>query len=199
MTDGDQAASFLYLLLLAVLVGSALMARRIPIAQGLKMSLAWILIFAAIFIAFTLRNDFADLGQRIMAELRGTPVVARDGDTMRIQVADDGHFWATAEINGEPVNFLIDSGATVTSISAATARRAGIEPSSRFPAVVQTANGTVTVQRGRADTLELGSIRREDLAVHIFEGPDDVNVIGMNFLSSLGSWGVEGRWLVLRP
>lgn len=199
MNDGSQAASFLYLILLFVLVGSAFMARRIPIAQGLKMAAAWVLIFLAIFLAFTLRDDFIALGKRVVAETRGGPVVAEDGETMRIRLAEDGHFWATAELNGEPVQFMIDSGATVTSISAETARRAGIEPSSGFPAIVQTANGTISVQRGRVERLQLGSISRENLAVHIFQGPDDVNVLGMNFLSSLSSWGVEGRWLVLKP
>lgn len=199
MNDGNQAANFLYLILLIVLVGSAFFARRIPMAQGLKMFAAWGLIFLAVFVAFTLRHDFIDLGDRVLAELRGTAAVADDGETLRIRLAEDGHFWVTAELNGEPVRFLVDSGATMTSISAATARRAGIEPSNRFPAVVQTANGTIAVQRGRVERIRLGSISREDLGVHIFNGPDDVNVIGMNFLSSLTAWGVEGRWLVLTP
>lgn len=199
MNDGNQAANFLYLLLLIVLVGSAFLARRIPMAQGLKMFAAWGLIFLAVFVAFTLRHDFMELGDRVLSELRGTAAVSDDGETLRIRLAEDGHFWVTAELNGEQVQFLVDSGATMTSISAATARRAGIEPSSRFPAIVQTANGTVTVQRGRVERVQVGSIRRENLGVHIFNGPDDVNVLGMNFLSSLSSWGVEGRWLVLKP
>ena len=45
MNDGDQAVHFLYLIGLLVLVGSAFMVRRIPIAQGLKMFVAWVLIF----------------------------------------------------------------------------------------------------------------------------------------------------------
>ena len=92
---------------------------------------------------------------------------------------------------------MVDSGATVTSISAATARRAGIEPSGLL-AMVNTANGRILVQRGRAGRVELGPIERRDLAVHISDGFGDTNVLGMNFLSSLSSWGVEGRWLVLK-
>lgn len=199
MSDGNQALDFIYLIGVLVLVGSALMVRRIPIGQSARMVAAWLLIFAAAFVVFALKDDFADLGRRVLAESSGRATVAREGETMRIRRAQDGHFWATAEINGTPVDFLIDSGATVTSISAKTARRAGISPSTPFEALVQTANGTVTVRRGRVKTLELGSIRRENLGIHIFQGSDDVNVLGMNFLSSLSRWGVEGRWLVLAP
>jgi aspartyl protease family protein len=70
------------------------------------------------------------------------------GET-RVRLAPDGHFWVEAQLNGETVRFLIDSGATTTSISGDTARRVGIEPSRGFPALVKTANGTVSVQRGR--------------------------------------------------
>jgi aspartyl protease family protein len=102
------------------------------------------------------------------------------------------------------VRFLVDSGATTTSISAETARRAGIEPSSGIPAIVRTANGTITVQRGRAERLAIGHIVRDDLAVHISEGFGETNVLGMNFLSSLSGWGVEGQRagrgrLILKP
>ena len=97
------------------------------------------------------------------------------------------------------MRFLIDSGATTTSISAETARRAGIESGSGLPALVRTANGVVPVQRGRAEELKVGTIERRNVAVHISEAFGDMNVLGMNFLSSLSGWGVEGKWLVLKP
>lgn len=199
MNDGDQAVHFLYLVGVLVLVASALMVRRIPLAQGLKMFAAWVLIFLAAFVAFALKDDFIALGERVLQEARGPSIPVQQGDTLRVRQAGDGHFWVDATLNGAPVRFLIDSGATTTSISSATARRAGIAPSGGFPAVVQTANGTITVQRGRADRVAVGTIVREDLAVHISDGFGETNVLGMNFLSSLSGWGVEGDWLVLRP
>ncbi|MDP8993627.1 MAG: retroviral-like aspartic protease family protein [Pseudomonadota bacterium] len=182
-----------------VLVASALMVRRIPIGQGLKMMIAWVLIFGAAFIVFTLKNDFIALWERVVLETRGGVIQEQAGDELRVRQSPDGHFWVNAELNGEPVRFLIDSGATTTSISAAVAERVGIRPSSGFPAMVRTANGIVAVQRGRADSLRVGTIERRDVAVHISEAFGDMNVIGMNFLSTLSSWGVEGRTLILRP
>ncbi len=199
MNNGDQAVHFIYLLGVLVLVASALMVRRIPIGQGLKMMIAWVLIFGAAFIVFTLKNDFIALWERVVLETRGGVIQEQAGDELRVRQSPDGHFWVNAELNGEPVRFLIDSGATTTSISAAVAERVGIRPSSGFPAMVRTANGIVAVQRGRADSLRVGTIERRDVAVHISEAFGDMNVIGMNFLSTLSSWGVEGRTLILRP
>ncbi|WP_114951232.1 retropepsin-like aspartic protease family protein [Sphingosinicella terrae] len=197
MSDGDQAVHVLYLLGVLVLVGSALVVRRIPLAQGLKMLAGWVLIFAAAFIIFTMKDEFLALGNRLLLETRGG-VEQTAGGEIRIRQAPDGHFWVTAEVNGEPVRFLIDSGATTTSLSRETADRVGIAPGTGFQAMVRTANGIVMVDRGRADTLKVGTIERRDVGVHISDAFGDMNVIGMNFLSSLSSWSVEGRTLVMR-
>jgi aspartyl protease family protein len=199
VNDGDQAASFLYLIGVLVLVVSALMVRRIPIGQGLKMFAGWVLIFLAAFVAFTLKDDFAALGKRVVAESRGEGQTVAAGKEMRIRKSLDGHFWVDGELNGRKVRFLVDSGATVTSISSDTAALADIAIGSGFPAVVQTANGTIRVNRARAERLKVGTIERRDLAVHVSEAFGPMNVLGMNFLSSLSGWGVEGQWLVLKP
>ena len=194
---GDQAIHLIYLLGVLVLVGSAFAVRRIPLAQGLKMFVGWVLIFGAAFIVFTLKDEFLALGNRLLLETRGGVEQTAPGE-IRIRQASDGHFWVTAQVNGEPVRFLIDSGATTTSLSRQTAERVGVERRSGFQAMVQTANGVVMVDRGTAERISIGPISRSDVAVHISDAFGDMNVIGMNFLSTLSGWSVEGRSLVLR-
>jgi aspartyl protease family protein len=198
VNDGDSALSFVYLIGVLVLVVSALMVRRIPIGQGLKMFAGWVLIFLAAFVAFALKDDFVALGKRVVAESRGEGQMVAAGKEMRIRKSMDGHFWVNGELNGKSVRFLVDSGATVTSISTDAAALADIEPGG-FPAMVQTANGLVQVRRARAKRLKVGTIERRDMAVHVSEAFGPTNVLGMNFLSSLSAWGVEGQWLVLKP
>jgi aspartyl protease family protein len=196
LNGGEAALGFLYAIMLLVLVASAFSVRRVPMGTGLKMLAGWGLIFAAAFVAFALKDDFKALGRRVMQEVSGDAGLVQAGGELRIRKADDGHFWVKARVNGESVDFLVDSGATTTVISAGAARRAGVEPSSRFRALVQTANGTVSTARGRAN-IKVGTIEREDLAVYIWDR-DDFSVLGMNFLSSLSSWRVEGDWLILK-
>jgi aspartyl protease family protein len=198
VNGGSQALSFIYLLGCIVLVGSSLLARRLPLGQSLKMAIAWLLIFGALFLAFTLRDDFAALGRRAYAEVTGDNVVSTGQGEIRIRQSDDGHFYINGEVNGHAVRFLVDSGATVTTLSRSTAEAAGVSAAGGFGVMVDTANGTAMFDRGTVDRLQVGPIGRAGVAVHISRGEDELNVIGMNFLSSLSAWGVEGRTLVLK-
>jgi aspartyl protease family protein len=178
-----------------VLVLSGLIARRVPLGQTVKMALAWIAIFLVAALVVGQRDQFARLWNDAFG---GSQQV--HGTAMRIEMAEDGHFWADAEVNGRPVRFMIDSGATITAMSRASAAAANIEISeSGFPASIQTANGTVEARRASIDRLSLGSIQADDLAVVVAEEFGDTNVLGMNFLSQLESWRVEGRFLILQP
>jgi aspartyl protease family protein len=161
------------------------------------MLLAWGLIFAAGFAVFALKDDFLALGGRLTREVRGEEAQQSQGGALRIRQGPDGHFWVDADLNGRRVRFLIDSGATTTTISRATADAAGITPQSGFGVLVATANGTMLVDRGRAATLKLGPIERSDVPLQISRNGDVIDVIGMNFLSTLSAWGVEGQTLVL--
>ena len=199
MNGGDQALNFIYLLGCLILVGSSLMVRRLPLGQSLKMVLAWLLIFGAGFIAFTLKDDFFALGRRAYAEIRRDNVVFSGHGEIIIRQSDDGHFYINGEVNGHAVRFLVDSGATVTTLSRATARNTGVEPAGGFGVMVDTANGSALMDRGTVDRLKVGPIERGSMAVHISRlEEDDLNVIGMNFLSTLSAWGVEGRTLRLK-
>jgi aspartyl protease family protein len=64
--------------------------------------------------------------------------------------------------------------------------------------LVRTGGGVVRVATAYADQLAIGPIQRDGMRLHVAQG-EDLNVLGMNFLSSLDRWGVEGRWLVLQP
>src|SRR3954465_416557 len=190
----DTMLGGLYLLMAAMLVLGALMTRREPLAKMLTMALAWVAIFAAGFVLFTFRDNFGWVAQRLKAEAVGTPV--EQGRETRIPMSIDGHFWVTAKLNGKDVKFLVDSGATMTTIDRDTAKRAGILVSPRRDQFVRTGNGIIRVSTGRAAELVVGGIERQDVGLQVADN-DDLNVLGMNFLSSLQSWGVQGRWLVL--
>lgn len=189
--DGPTLAA---LMICLVLVGSALISRRIPLGQTAKMFAAWVGIFAVFFLLFSFRSEFSAIGQRMKGELLGTPI--QQGTEIRIPISEDGHYRTRASVNGREARFLVDSGASSTTISGDFALQSGVDGEG-FKQSVSTANGTVQMDRGRAD-FALGAIERPQMRVMI--NPEDtINVLGMNFLSSLSSWRVEGHHLVLVP
>jgi len=192
----DLMLGGVYILMAVMLVIGSLMHRREPAAKMITMALAWIAIFGAGFVLFTFRDNFGWVAQRLKAEAVGSPVV--EGRETRIPMAIDGHFWVEGRVNGQKVKFLVDSGATMTTIDRETAARAGVAVSPRPDQFVRTGNGIIRVSSARADELEIGGITRRNVGLQVADN-DDLNVLGMNFLSSLQSWGVQGRWLVLVP
>jgi aspartyl protease family protein len=122
------------------------------------------------------------------------------GGELRVRMSSDGHFWVTASINGVKRRMLIDSGATVTAISAETAREAQIDTGTGLsPVILRTANGAAPAQTGAIAELRVGNIVARNLRVVTSPGLGNLDVLGMNFLSKLESWRVERRTLVLVP
>ena len=120
---------------------------------------------------------------------------------MTVPLASDGHFWVTAEVNGRALEFLIDTGATFTGIGRDAAADVGVKPDpGKAPLELQTANGVIIATLGKADTLRFGNIEVRGLPVAVPQNTaDDTQVIGMNLLSQLASWRVEGDQLILVP
>jgi aspartyl protease family protein len=88
----------------------------------------------------------------------------------------------------------------MTTISPKTAATAGVEASAGLaPILLRTANGVTKAETGTLEEMRLGPITARDLKIVVAPGLGDVDVIGMNFLSKLQSWRVEGRTLVLVP
>lgn len=189
----DRSVQLLFYALMLMLSLSALIVRRPQFGTTLRMALAWAGIFAVGLL-------IVSQGERLpfwRTLLDGQSVA---GAETRVGQADDGHFWATAELNGVRRRMLVDSGATTTALSADTAHAIGLDvEESRFPVLIETANGTVQARTTTVRKLMLGSITATDLPVVVSPAFGTTDVLGMNFLSRLASWKVEGRTLILTP
>lgn len=130
----------------------------------------------------------------------GMPEQVVEGNETRLPLARDGHYWLTAKVNGHPTRFLVDTGATLTAISAETAAAAGLEPrDTGLPVRMQTANGPVAAQLTSIDELRFGNVVARGLDAIIAPNLGPTNVIGMNLLSRLDSMRIEDNSMVLVP
>lgn len=130
----------------------------------------------------------------------GLPEQRVEGGATHVPLGPDGHFWVTAKIAGKEHRFLVDTGATVTAISSELAREGGIKPNHlRPPVLVRTANGTAMARIASIEELRIGNVVARDLDAVITPSMGDMNVLGMNFLTRLKSWGVRDKVLTLVP
>lgn len=194
-----QTGNAIFYALLLILPLLALFARRLPLGRVAVMALAWVGIFATglMIVALVNRNEWLVSGAREMFYGRDQSVA---GDQVRIAMADDGHFYARATINGVERTLLVDSGASYTSLSAASAADAKVAIDSMSPQIpLDTANGQVLAQPATIAELRVGGIVATDAPAVVSEAFGDEDVLGMSFLSRLKSWRVEGKTLILIP
>lgn len=172
---------------------------RLPLIGGLLRGLFSIAVLAFCLLLLFQHAPFDPSLARVSEQL-GLDRQEVVGDTVRIRMSSDGHFWARARINGVERRMLIDSGATITALSTSTARAAQVEPDAGIvPVVLQTANGAVRAETATVQQLELGAIEARSLKVVVSPSLGSIDILGMNFLSKLESWHVEGRTLIMVP
>ena len=179
-------------------IGAVMMRRKVPlgriISAGSTLALGGVLVLVVLQLSrFDPRLDVAVPGL-------GMPEQVVEGGETRIPMSRDGHFWLEAQINGEPARLMVDTGATLTSVSPEIAEKAGLVPrEGGIPIVLQTANGAVSADLTTIETLQFGNIDASGLDAVIVPGLGSTNLLGMNLLSRLGSWRVEGETLILVP
>ena len=196
--DALASPEAVYALLLIVLIAAGLIARRLLLRQYAKMIGAWIAIFFLIFVIFSFRPEMAMMWDRVKGELTGAPRQSMEGDKLRLVRQDDGHFWLRASINGVNADFMVDSGATVTAMGDALARKTNVELDGR-KILLETANGQIEARTGNVAEFRIGDFQVDDLDVVVGDNFGDVNVVGMNFLDSFSSWRVQGDVMELTP
>ncbi len=179
-------------------IGSGLVAKKVPFGRLVRA--AGSLALLGIFVAVILQVSRFDPRFGMAVPQLGLPEQVVEGNETRIPLARDGHFWLQAQVNGEPVRFMIDTGATLTAVSANTADQVGLEPRpGGIPVMLSTANGTISAEIGTIDEMRFGNVVARGLDTVIAPGLGDTNVIGMNLLSRLASWRVEEQTLILVP
>lgn len=183
-----------------MLILASLGARRLRIGFLVRTVVTWAAIGLFIWAVVINKDRIGDQFDRLGASLGvSEPAQVAQGETVRIRMSPDGHFWARATINGVQRQMLIDSGATVSAISEDTARAAEIDYEDGAPVRVSTANGDVEAKRAQVRRIDVGPLGTDDLTVFVATNFGDLDVLGMNFLSRLKSWRVEQNVLILEP
>lgn len=180
-----------YLVLLLIAVGGYLVVefRKKP-GQTSRDVLAWGLIFVAAIAAVGLWPGIRD--QVMPAQKVVSP------GRIEVPLGANGHFNLRAELNGTPVEFVVDTGASSLALSERDAKRIGIDPETLpFAGWAQTANGRVQISTVTLDSVEIGDIRDDNVPATVIRGDLDTSLMGMDYLRRFAHVGFQGETLVL--
>ncbi len=177
---GDEIARIAYLGLLAVAIaGSYLLHNRDNLGRVAQQAAVWGLIFVGVIAAVGLWGD-------IRREVAPLQAVAEDG-RITIPRGPDGHYHVTLDVNGVPLRFVVDTGATDMVLSRRDAARVGLDPDAlAFLGTAQTANGTVRTASVRLATVALGPFTDTGLRAVVTDGAMEGSLLGMGYLRLFG-------------
>lgn len=175
--DGDLFARLVYLLLLLLVVGGylAIELRRRP-GKMLQQAMVWGLIFVGVVAGAGLWSD-------IRRDVTHQQTVTASGQ-IEVPVAPDGHYYLVADLNGVPVRFVVDTGATDIVLTRRDADRIGIDTRGlAYFGKAQTANGVVATAPVRIDSFALGGFEDRAVRAVVNDGAMDGSLLGMAYLS----------------
>lgn len=189
----DDLAQFLLILVLGTAVAGWLFTDNRNFGRVMKMSISWGLIFLATIAAVGLWDDTS-------RSFSPRQAVLEDGARIEVPRDPSGHFNLVVDVNGVPVDFLVDTGATDVVLTMQDAARVGLDPQNlAFIGSARTANGTVRTASATVDSLSIGSLSFDRARVSVNGGDMDQSLLGMSFLSRIGRLEMTGNMLVLEP
>lgn len=200
LLDAERGAPFVHnVVLLVVLAASAVLFWRLRPGRILKHLAAWTAVCATLVLGYSYRHEAAALADRMMAELVPSRGLAVDG-TVAFRERSNGHFAIDADVNGVPVRFLVDTGATDVTLTRRDAERLGFDTGRlTYDRIYRTANGLVKGAAVRLRRIVIGPISMTDVRASVSRGDLAVSLLGMSYLSLLSGFEVTKGTLILRP
>lgn len=186
----DQILQLTYLVLLAAAIGgSYIFANKNNLGKVAQQAAIWGMIFVGTIAAIGLWGDIS----RDIA-----PRQAVSGSEIVLPRAPDGHYYITLEINGAPVDFVVDTGASQVVLTQNDARRVGFDPADlRYLGIARTANGEVRTAAVHLDTVSVGPFTDTRLRATVNGGEMDKSLLGMTYLGLYDTISITDGKLIL--
>lgn len=193
MSDGDTTARAIYLvLILALLFASLFAGWRIRGWEVMRYAGVWLLIGFFLVVAYAFRPEAQTIWNRIVGAAVPSEPLAGPGGSVNVRKAADGHYHVIAEVNGERIEMLVDTGASTVVLPASVAKDLGVDVDAlSFTTPFDTANGRVMGANFRLKVVDIGGIVRRNVSASVV--PDlGKPLLGMSFINTLSSYSVSG-------
>ena len=199
VSDKEDWSYALRGLAIAAMVSASLAARRTPWRDSLRDALIWTAIVAVLWVGYVFKDDAKELGLRMVSSIApSVPMASANGD-LTISQSSDGSYYISGAVNGQPVTFLVDTGASDVVLTQEDARRAGIDVGAlTYSRASSTANGIGRDSPVTVSSLEVSGVRLLEFPVVVNKAPMPNSLLGMSYLRRLKSFRFDHNRLILQ-
>ncbi|MBW8309414.1 MAG: TIGR02281 family clan AA aspartic protease [Candidatus Paracaedibacteraceae bacterium] len=171
---------------------------RIRSTQALKYAAAWGSIFMVFLAGFSFKEELYEVGNKIKSNLFPYLPTQAGNEYISFVRALDGHFYIEAFVNQIPIQFLVDTGATRTTLTLYDAKRLGFDVDRLvYNSPIQTANGIDFVATVHIREIKVGELTLKDISASVSKNLTERSLLGMNFLKKIKGFQVKGNQLTL--
>ncbi len=187
-----QIGNQFYLILLGAAVTLWFFAQnRNSLGRTMQHAMVWALLFLGVIAAVGL---WGDIRRTVLPQ----QTVLADQGRIELPRAPDGHYYVTADINGHPTRFVVDTGASEIVLSAEDAAAAGIAGDDLiFSGRAYSANGPVATAPVTLDSVAIGAIEDRNVRAWVNEGEMNISLLGMSYLQRYDKIEITDGALVL--
>lgn len=132
--------------------------------------------------------------QRLEPLGQAAPLVT---NTLALRARSDGHVFLSAAVNGAQVPFIVDTGATMVSLTHADALKAGVAGSLNYTIPINTANGVAKAAPVMLQQIRIGSLVVDNVEGMVVQGEGGISLLGQSFLKRLRGYEMRGNVLTL--
>ena len=196
LTFRKDSGQIVYEIVLILFVSWVLASGKLR--RNLKHLAIWAGIFLLLLAGYSYRHELSGIKEKVLTEVVPARGFQKNPNSVSYPLSSDGHFYIRARVNGIPVIFLADTGASHIVLSPEDARKLGIQTDKlRFDRLYETANGTVRGSSIRIADFKVGGIHLRNIGASVNEAGMRNSLLGMTFFKRLKRYEVKNDVLTL--
>ena len=185
--------------ILALVCSGVLASGRLRLGKAVRDLAIWASIVLVLLVGYSFRHELTSLGMRVAGEVAPARAIEDEDGSLSFRRGGDGHFHVEVNVEGVPIRFMVDTGATDIVLTPRDAQRLGFDLAAlSFTQRYQTANGTGWGAPVTLKTLGVGGSQFRDVRASVNGAEMDQSLLGMAFLDRFSSYEVRGDTLTLR-
>ncbi len=166
--------------------------------QLIKRMGVWFGVLFVLILGYGLRPELLTLQDRFLAILMPDQGFSVAEGSWSLYKSADGHFYAELLVNGVPIRFLVDTGASDLVLTREDALKIGLFPERlAYTKIYQSANGQTRGAPIILDEVRLGGLILQRMPASVNAGAAHISLLGMTFFKRLDSYDVKHDLLTL--